>query len=42
MAQYFHVIQNVDDFKRLYPSLNLDNCVVMNDDGSQFAPQQVN
>lgn len=42
MAQYYQcVVQNVEDLKRMYPTLNLDNCVVMNEDGTQFGTQQV-
>lgn len=42
MEQYYHcVVQNVDDIKRMYPNLNLDNCIVMNEDGTQFGSQQV-
>lgn len=42
MAQYYQcVVQNVEDLKRMYPTLNLDNCVVMNEDGTQFGSQQV-
>lgn len=42
MAQYYQcVVQNVDEFKRMYPTVNLDNCVVMNEDGTQFGSQQV-
>lgn len=42
MAQYFqYVVQNVDDLKKMYPHLNLENCVVMNEDGTQFGSQPV-
>lgn len=43
MAQYYQcVVQNVDELKRMYPDLNLDNnVVIMNDDGTQFSSQSV-
>lgn len=31
MAQYYQIIQSVDDIKHL----NLENCVIMNEDGTQ-------
>lgn len=36
MAQYYQIIQNVDDLKQL----GLD-CVLMNEDGTPFNPQSV-
>lgn len=38
MAQYYHIIQNLDEIKHL----NLENCVIMNEDGTQFSPRSVN
>lgn len=38
MAQYYRIIQNVDDIKHI----NLENCVIMNEDGTQFSPRSVN
>lgn len=37
MAQYYQIIQNVDDLKHL----NLENCVFMNEDGTPFNSQSV-
>lgn len=38
MAQYYQIIQSVDELKHL----NLENCVIMNEDGTQFSPRSVN
>lgn len=34
MAQYYQIIQNVD-------GLNLENCVIMNEDGTPLSPRSV-
>lgn len=42
MAQYYqYVFQSVDDIKQVCPNLNLENCLIMNEDGTPFGAQSV-
>lgn len=39
--QQYYQVCSMDDIRRLYPNINLENCLVVNEDGAQFGHQQV-